>query len=88
MVPSIQRGALTSARQTETWSTCLINIVEKSANYNYGSNAEVKQIPQLFFHMQNPDFFVEGFLELINGYDKNISTYSELMKKNIIMYRI
>ena len=31
----------------------------------FGSNTEVKQAVQRFFHMQSPDFFLEFFLKLI-----------------------
>ncbi|GFV19203.1 hypothetical protein TNCV_3224211 [Trichonephila clavipes] len=45
----------------------------------FGINAE-KQAVKLFFHMQSPEFFLEGSLKLIKFYDKCLNvlgTYAE-----------
>ncbi|GFW45886.1 histone-lysine N-methyltransferase SETMAR [Trichonephila clavipes] len=37
------------------------------AGRSFGSNAEVKLAVKLLFHMQSPEFFLEGFLKFIQA---------------------
>lgn len=47
----------------------------------FGSNTEVKQAVQRFFHNQSPDFFLEGFLKLIKRYDKCLNVLGTYVEK-------
>ena len=48
---------------------------------HFGSNTEVKQVVQRFFHIQSPDFFLEGFLKLIKRYDKCLNVLGTYVEK-------
>jgi len=44
-------------------------------------NRLVEEAVQRFFHMQSPDFFLEGFLKLIKRYDKCLNVLGTYVEK-------
>ncbi|GFX01787.1 hypothetical protein TNCV_1021901 [Trichonephila clavipes] len=57
------------------------SVMKNLAGRFFGSNAEVKQAVKLFFRMQNPEFFLDGFLKLTKRYDKCVNVLGTYVEK-------
>ncbi|GFS63547.1 histone-lysine N-methyltransferase SETMAR [Trichonephila clavipes] len=52
----------------------------------FGGNTEFKKVVKHFFPMQNPEFFLEGFLKLIKRDDKCLNVLGTYVENKVMSY--